>query len=171
MKKYLVYLSIILVALASCKGNQKQAEEEDENPYEVKPEMELSTRDTLGVMDACTAYFDKLVAQDYEGAVSMLKVLNQDTKKIEELSDSLHTQELMRAKMFPVYGYEVESIQFHTETDSKAKYYIFISPKEEGKEQAKMSVTFRPVREGNTWYLTLANSATEKEASVLDLTD
>ena len=157
MKFWNVFLtafgSVLLLALfACCTGTNKT----EEIPQE---KMSLSTADTTKVVDLMNQYFDLLLNKDYDGAMSMVSQLRDDS--LTEMTPELQNHYLMGMKIFSPVRYELENLVFETETDCLVKYSAVLFEKEapDDNRPNKMFYVIKPVRINGEWYLTVADDS------------
>lgn len=172
MRKLSVILSFIciLVLTLSCSNKKSQTK----NPYEgmseqeqieVQPRIELSNQDTTQLISQANQFFEYVKNQQIDQAVSMLFYLTDD-EKVLPLSKDRRAKQVAALKAFHVYDVSIEDMKFFNETDCLLKCKMQISPSVEGKTPAYMSCMFRPVRRDGKWYLTPANSTTDKNSQL-----
>ena len=118
--------------------------------------MHLSSFDTSTVMALSKQYLDNVVERNYETALDMLYVLDENCLPVGLNVEQRHRQ-LLAMTLYPVYGYEIEKLLFWRETDCRLDYRIRISQPIDGKEAASVRCAVRPVRYADIWYLTLAD--------------
>lgn len=146
-----VFCSVLLLALfAGCTGKNKVEEEPQEK-------MSLSSADTTKVNDLMNQYFNYLINRDFDGALSMVSQLRNDS--LTEMTPELRDHYLMGMKIISPVRYEVESIIFNTETDCLVRYSAILFDKEgdDDNRPNKMFYAIKPVRFNDEWYLTVAD--------------
>lgn len=144
---------LLLVMLASCKRENKV---EGQIPA-TEEKMALSGNDTTKVMDLMHQYFDLLLKKDYDGAMSMIYQLRNDSLLDADPEVEEHYQ--MGMKLITPIRYEIETMIFETERDCLVKYAAVLFEKEgEGDNRPnKMIYTVKPVRVNGEWYLTVSD--------------
>lgn len=143
--------SVLLLILFSCCTGKNKTEEIPEET------MSLSTADTTKVVDLMNHYFDFLLNKDYDGAMSMVSQLRNDS--LTEMTPELQNHYLMGMKLLSPVRYELENMVFETETDCLVKYSAVLFEKEGPKDNRpnKMFYVIKPVRINSEWYLTVAD--------------
>ena len=121
--------------------------------------MTLSATDTTLVIDLMHQYFDLLLNKNYEGAMSMLSQLSNDSLK--ELSPEMKQHYQMGMRIVSPIRYELESMKFRTETDCLVRYagILFEKEDENDKRPNKMFYAIKPVRLNGEWHLTVADDS------------
>ena len=147
-----VFCAVLLMVLfAGCIGKNKVEEEPQET-------MSLSGADTTQVIDLMNQYFDLLLNKDFDGALSMVSQLRNDS--LTEMTPDLKNHYLMGMKIIAPIRYELESMRFETETDCLVKYSAILFEKEgdDDNRPNKMFYAIKPVRFNGEWHLTVADS-------------
>lgn len=144
---------VILLAafIAGCTGKNKAEEEAQEEV------MSLSVADTTQVTNLMNQYFDCLMKKDYDGAMSMISQLKNDSLK--EMTPELKNHYMMGMKLITPIRYQIEYMVFETEQDCLVKYSAVLFEKEgsDDKRPNKMHYAIKPVRIDGKWYLTVAD--------------
>ena len=142
---------LLMVLFAGCTGKNKV----EEDAQEV---MSLSGADTTKVIDLMNQYFDLLLKKDFDGALSMVSQLRNDS--LTEMTPDLKNHYLMGMKIISPVRYQLESMRFETETDCLVKYSAILFEKEgdDDNRPNKMFYAIKPVRIGGEWHLTVADS-------------
>ena len=141
---------LILVLSTGCTSKSEKADSSDES-------MTLSANDTTKVVDLMHQYFDLLMNQDYNGAMSMLHQFRNDS--LFEMSPEVKQHYELGMKMILSVRYELETMVFNTESDCLVKYSAILFDKEgdDDNRPNKMSYTVRPVRLNGEWFLTVSD--------------
>lgn len=143
----------ICLCLFSCGQKQKKAVQKEQ------PLMILGSKDTVTVKKLATEFLEYLKSGNSEAAIDMLYFVTKD-KKLVKLPYDLVERQRAIFKHFPVYSYKIDSIIFHTETDSQIRYTIEFFKKENGDNRSNTTSFFlRPMRFNDVWYLTLADTS------------
>jgi len=165
MKKLsIAFIALVCVLLTACKSEQKS--KPDNNPNLIEPEMRLSAEDTVGVRRLTKQFLNCLETKDLEGAVAMLNRFEHDS--IKPLTNEMAAKQRFVLGMFlGMPKYEIDHIIFHKETDSEVKYTVtmFERTDENDKRPNQASFLIRPIRRSGKWYLTLADTQTERRKS------
>ena len=119
--------------------------------------MTLSGSDTTKVMNLMHQYFDLLLKKDYDGAMSMIHQLRNDS--LLEVAPEVEEHYQMGMKLMAPIRYEIETMIFETERDCLVKYSGVLFEKEgEGDNRPnKMFYAVKPVRINGEWYLTVSD--------------
>lgn len=153
--KFLTTFSAVLllcVLLADCTGNKSEgvapAEEES---------MILSANDTTKVIDLMQEYFNLLQNRDFEGAISMMYQLRNDS--LLDVDPEVRSHYLMGMQLISPLRYEIESMYFETERDCLVKYSAVLFEKEgdDDNRPNKMFYAIKPMRVHGKWYLTVSD--------------
>jgi hypothetical protein len=155
-KKILTVFSVVVLLLGlctSCSKKNKQVEEPQEET------MTLSASDTTQVMNLMHQYFDLLLNKNFDGAMSMLSQLSNDSLK--ELSPEMKQHYNMGMRIVSPIRYELESMKFRTESDCLVRYagILFDKEDENDKRPNKMYYAVKPVRLNGEWHLTVADDS------------
>ena len=155
-KKILTVLSVVVLFLGLCTSCSKKNKQVEETQEEA---MTLSATDTTLVIDLMHQYFDLLLNKNYEGAMSMLSQLSNDSLK--ELSPEMKQHYQMGMRIVSPIRYELESMKFRTETDCLVRYagILFEKEDENDKRPNKMFYAIKPVRLNGEWHLTVADDS------------
>ena len=155
-KKILTVLSVVVLFLGLCTSCSKKNKQVEETQEET---MTLSATDTTLVIDLMHQYFDLLLNKNYEGAMSMLSQLSNDSLK--ELSPEMKQHYQMGMRIVSPIRYELESMKFRTETDCLVRYagILFEKEDENDKRPNKMFYAIKPVRLNGEWHLTVADDS------------
>lgn len=148
-----VFSAVLLMALiAGCTGKNKVEEEPQEK-------MSLSATDTTKVVALMNQYFDLLLNKDFDGAMSMISQLRNDS--LTEMTPELQSHYLMGMKLLSPVRYELERLIFDTESDCLVKYSAVLFEKEDPTDNRpnKMFYVIKPVRVNGEWYLTVADDS------------
>ena len=151
------------VLLVGCKSEQKK--KADVDPNLIKPEMVLSSEDTVQVRRLVKQYLHLLEQKDLNGAISMLRYYEHDS--IAPLPPQLEAKERMVLGMFLGMKADIDHIIFFRDNDSEVKYTVTMFERTDPKDKRpnKASFLIRPVRYLDEWYLTLADKQTDKVKS------
>lgn len=143
---------LFIIAFMGCTGKNNSNEEP------LKESISFSAADTSQVMNLMNQYFDLLMKRDYEGAMSMVSQLKNDS--LTELSPEVEKHYLMGMKIISPIRFELESMVFETETDCLVKYSAVLFDKEDKDDNRpnKMFYGIKPVRVNDKWYLTVSDS-------------
>lgn len=119
--------------------------------------MSLSEADTTQVIDLMNQYFDLLMNKDYDGAMSMVLQLRNDS--LTEMTPELQKHYQMGMKIISPIRYQLESIIFRTESDCLVRYSAVLFDKEDVNDNRpnKMFYAIKPVRVNGEWHLTVAD--------------
>ena len=164
MKKFsIVFIVLMSVLLVGCKSEQKK--KADVDPNLIKPEMVLSSEDTVQVRRLVKQYLHLLEQKDLNGAISMLRYYEHDS--IAPLPPQLEAKERMVLGMFLGMKADIDHIIFFRDNDSEVKYTVTMFERTDPKDKRpnKASFLIRPVRYLDEWYLTLADKQTDKVKS------
>lgn len=150
--------------ICACQGERKVAPAAQ--GVDAGPQMVLSNNDTTTVWQMSSDFLDLLRAGNLDEAVSTLYML--DGEEVRPLPDDRKAECTAVLGLYPVYDYSIDELIFYKETDSEVKYTLVIQDPSTTSSPATMKGTIRPVRRGDMWYITLANSETETRRSELD---
>ena len=119
--------------------------------------MSLAAADTTQVVDLMNHYFDLLMNKDYDGAMSMVSQLRNDS--LTEMSPELQKHYQMGMRIITPIRYQLESIIFRTESDCLVRYSAVLFEKEDVNDNRpnKMYYGIKPVRVNGEWHLTVAD--------------
>lgn len=152
-KRVLAVSSVTLLLLCLFTGCK------DRNKVEATPEesMTLSAADTTQVVDLMNRYFDLLVNKDFDGAMSMVSQLRNDS--LVEMDSDMQKHYQMGMKIVSPIRYQLESIIFRTESDCLIRYSAVLFDKESSDDNRpnKMFYAIKPVRINGEWHLTVAD--------------
>jgi hypothetical protein len=153
-KKILTVFSVVVLLLGLCTSCSKKNKPVEETQEET---MTLSASDTTQVMDLMHQYFDLLQNKNYEGAMSMLSQLRNDSLK--ELSSEMRKHYQMGMQIVVPIRYEIETMKFRTESDCLVRYAGILFEKEDANDKRpnKMYYAVKPVRLNGEWHLTVAD--------------
>jgi len=154
-KKILTVFSLVLLLLGlgvSCTNKNKNVEAETSEET-----MSLSANDTTKVIELMHQYFDLLMNKDFEGAMSMVSQLRNDS--LFEMTPELQKHYQMGMKIISPVRYELENLMFRTESDCLVKYSAVLFDKEDVNDNRpnKMFYAIKPVRIDGEWHLTVAD--------------
>ena len=119
--------------------------------------MSLSEADTTKVVDLMNQYFDLLMNKDFDGAMSMVSQLRNDS--LTEMTPELQKHYQMGMRIITPIRYQLESIIFRTESDCLVRYSAVLFEKEDVNDNRpnKMFYAIKPVRVNGEWHLTVAD--------------
>ena len=119
--------------------------------------MSLSKADTTKVVDLMNQYFDLLMNKDYDGAMSMVSQLRNDT--LTEMTPELQKHYQMGMRIITPIRYQLESIIFRADYDCLVRYSAVLFDKESSDDNRpnKMFYAIKPVRINGEWHLTVAD--------------
>ena len=120
-KKILTVFSLVLLFLGLCVGCTNK----NKSVEEAKETMSLSANDTTQVIDLMHQYFDLLLNKDFDGAMSMVSQLRNDS--LLEMTPELQKHYQMGMKIISPVRYELENMFFRTESDCLVKYSAVLS--------------------------------------------
>ena len=141
-------LFVLTVAMSSCSGCSSRSERQtDSTPTFVKA-------DTAMVLELAESYLNHVRDKDYDGAVSMLNVITNDS--VMPLTADMRQSIIVQQRTFPVMGYQLTDMEFVDANRVKVTYAIEFFEKEPGSSmQNTISITFAPQRINGDWYLEL----------------
>lgn len=144
----IVVVATITACLGSCSGGPSDAKEAtDTIPTFVKA-------DTMEVLDLVEQYLDYVKNNEYDAALAMLNVIENDSVK--PLDEKMKASIRMQQQVFPVLDYQVEEMEFVHEHSVRVTYAIEFLKKEPGSNIPNMMrLSFAPQRINATWYLEL----------------
>ena len=154
LKNKFLTISCVILSLALFAGCNGKNKAEEETPEEV---MTLSAADTTQVVDLMNQYFVRLMNKDFDGAISMISQLQDDSLK--EISPEVLNHYQMGMKIISPIRYQIEYMVFETERDCLVKYSAVLFDKEgdDDNRPNKMFYAIKPVRVDGKWYLTVAD--------------
>ena len=152
--KYLTAFCAFLTLLAigvGCTNNSKSDEDVSEKS------MSLSAADTTQVINMMNQYFDLLLKKDFDGALSMLSQLRDDS--LVEMSPDLQNHYQIGMRVVSPIRYKIESMIFESDQDCLVKYSAALFEKEDLSDTRpnKMFYAIKPVRINGVWHLTVAD--------------
>ncbi len=154
----------MMSSCSSCSGN-KASEEPKEG--DEKQLMELSKYDTTAVQSLVERYFTCLRTNHVEDAINMLYYLDENGDII-PLPDDLKRGQKRALQLVSGKEYSIDYIRFWQETDSEVKFTVTLFEKPEGDPSPnEMKMLIRPMRHDGEWYLTMADTPSQNEASDL----
>ena len=159
MKKYYVLFALtLLVCLTGCKGKKDKTYEEAKRDYVLPTLMDVSKNDTANVLKMTEVFAECLKNKNVNGALDMLYCLEGDS--IKSLSPNLASQYRVTLNNIAGCTYRIERLVFFRETDSEVKLVAELFKKEAGDNRPnEIGIILKPVRQGGSWYLTLADSS------------
>ena len=154
--KILTVFSFVLLFFCLCVGCTNKNKSADETPEET---MTLSAADTTQVVDLMHQYFDLLLNKNFDGALSMVSQLRNDS--LVEMTPELQKHYEMGMKIITPIRFQLESIIFRTESDCLVKYSGVLFDKEDVNDNRpnKMFYAIKPVRINGEWHLTVADDS------------
>ena len=163
MKKNLFFAILMVLALcmvSSC-GKKKKTLEDYREEYLTKPAISLTQSDSMEVRSLVDNYLQLLRDNQFEDAVDMLYYMN--GSKIIPMPDELKRTQLSMIKRFRGVKYELQRIVYSQEYDNIACYVVTLFEKKEGDPRPNTAQFFlKPVRIEGRWYLTMADTMTDK---------
>lgn len=165
-------LSIVFIALLSlcvvvgCKDTKRVKPKDEVNKNLIQPEMTLRSNDTVQVRRLVRQFFDRLEQKDIDGALAMLHYYKDGAPG--DLPSDIEAKERMVYGMFlGMPKYDIDHMIFFREDDSEVKFTVTMFDKVDPKDPRpnKASFLIRPVRYNGQWYLTLADTQTDKVKS------
>ena len=157
MRKNIICLLALLgcILIAGCNSGKK----EDKRKEYIPLKMDVSSKDTVAVMQLSEKFMKLLQKEDYESALNMLYFLNKEGEVV-PLTAEQRQQQLGVFKVFPVIDYTNKGIIFNSEKDSQVKFEIQFTPSEEDKPGATTNLFLKPMRVNGEWFLTTYDSQT-----------
>ena len=157
MRKNIICLLALLgcILIAGCNSGKK----EDKRKEYIPLKMDVSSKDTVAVMQLSEKFMKLLQKEDYESALNMLYFLNKEGEVV-PLTAEQRQQQLGVFKVFPVIDYTNKGIIFNSEKDSQVKFEIQFTPSEEDKPGATTNFFLKPMRVNGEWFLTTYDSQT-----------
>ena len=157
MRKLIFLLTFAcLLPFLSCTGD-KQAGNQETAPTE--PRFQVSAKDTSDVLMMTSEFLGHLKTEQYDSAVAMLYVFNDDTLKA--ISGERAATQKALLKRFHGIRYQLESLQLNSEFDNEVNYVITLFDNNPGEHHANtIRGALNPVRIGGKWYLTAKDSKT-----------
>jgi hypothetical protein len=163
MKKNLFFTILMVLALCmvcSC-GKKKKSLNEYREEYLTKPSISLTQSDSTEVKALVDNYLQLLRDNQFEDAVDMLYYMN--GPKIIPMPDELKKPQLAMIKRFRGIKYELDRIVYSQELDNIACYVVTLFEKEKNDPRPNTAQFFlKPVRVEGRWYLTMADSQSDK---------
>lgn len=141
---------VLAVSFSACSGcsSQKSEVEEDTIPTFAKG-------DTTDVLNMTTRYLDLVKNKQYDDAVSMLRVIVNDTANA--VSEDMKQSIIRQHKNFPVLAYSLDDMTFIDATHVRITYSIEFFEKEPGsKIPNTVKLAFEPQRINAEWFLGLS---------------
>ena len=150
-KLFTALCAVLFITLLTCCTSKKQVDE----PAQEK--MSLSAADTTKVKNLMQQYFDLLINKDFDGAMSMVSQLRNDS--LTDMTPELQKHYQTALKLITPIRYELESMAFESETDCLVRYSAVLFDKESDEDNRpnKMFYAIKPVRINGEWYLTVAD--------------
>ena len=163
MKKNLFFTILMVLALCmvfSC-GKKKKTLEDYREEYLTKPAYSLTQSDSTEVRALVDNYLQLLRDNQFEEAVDMLYYMN--GSKIIPMPDELKKPQLTMIKRFRGVKYELDRIVYSKEYDNIACYVVTLFEKQKNDPRPNTAQFFlKPVRVDGRWYLTMADSQSDK---------
>ncbi len=153
-----------ILLLAACKGEQKK-ETKMARPG-LETQMEVTNNDSTAVRQLVNDFLGLVVQGDVDAAISRLYIL--DGEEVKPLPEKQRKASEMMLGLHQVYSFNIDSLIFYKETDSKVCYTLILQDPASTASPAHMQGLIRPVRRNGQWYITLANNDTETNKSALD---
>ena len=163
MRKNIICLLALLgcILIAGCNSGKK----EDKRKEYIPLKMDVSSKDTVAVMQLSEKFMKLLQKEDYESALNMLYFLNKEGEVV-PLTAEQRQQQLGVFKVFPVIDYTNKGIIFNSEKDSQVKFEIQFTPSEEDKPGATTNFFLKPMRVNGEWFLTTYDSQTGRPSQI-----
>lgn len=162
--KYLVLIvAIVALMMAACQG-KKEGPAKSNDPFQ--PQMTVSPYDTATVKQLTNEFLELVKNEQIDEAISRLYVLDGD--EVKPLPDAQKPECRFWLSMYKVYDYRITNFTFYKETDSEVNYELIIEDPVMKENPARMNGLIRPVRRDGAWFITLANSKTDKRRSEID---
>ena len=163
MKSKFLILAVLMAGILAvgCTGKKDEPKKES---FGIQPEMTVSNLDTTTVVQMTNDFLEQVKQGQVEDAVSRLYVY--ENEQLRQLNDQERQQCTMLYSMFPVYDYKVTTFRFFKETDSEVHFEMTIEDPATTDSPAHQQGLIRPIRYNGTWYLTLANTATEQPSEL-----
>ena len=163
MKKNLFFTILMVLALCmvfSC-GKKKKTLEDYREEYLTKPAYSLTQSDSTEVRALVDNYLQLLRDNQFEEAVDMLYYMN--GSKIIPMPDELKKPQLTMIKRFRGVKYELDRIVYSKEYDNIACYVVTLFEKQKNDPRPNTAQFFlKPVRVDGHWYLTMADTQSDK---------
>ena len=149
-KKIFLFTALVCLLLCSCGGSKKS----DENPNVGMGEMVLAKQDTTQVIELVDAFMGHLKNGDYDIAADMLyESTERDSEGMPvHLSDVNRGAMIEMFRQWPVTDYNIKEITFKELDDNEIKCGVEIS------NSFEIKWSFKPVRYGSDWLLTMRDS-------------
>lgn len=129
--------------------------------------MTVSAYDTTAVLTLANEYLTYVKEGDFDAALDMLYVLDEDDLPIPINSEHRQMQRIALT-LYPIFDYKIDKLTFWRQTDSRLDYSIIVTQPEDGREPAHVRCALRPVRYSNQWYLTIADDRQLNENSEIN---
>lgn len=148
-----IFTAVIVIAafslfLGSCSG----CSSDKEKASGTTPEFVKA--DTTEVLSLAGQYLDNVKNKDYDAAIAMLHVIENDSVK--PLDEEVEREIRVQQQTFPVLDYHVEEMEFIDENNVRVTYAIEFFKKEPGsKMKNTIRLAFAPQRINAVWYLEL----------------
>lgn len=139
--------------MASCSGNKSESQTSSQDSLRIEIDEfrnSLSSSDTTRVMQLCNECMTLLKDQKIDEALGMLYVTTNGD--VQRLPAELLASQKSKFTMMPVLNYELESMNFATESNNDIKYCVYF---DEEDKNAMTFFMFNPVKVGEDWYLTI----------------
>lgn len=163
MKKNLFFTILMVLALCvvcSC-GKKKKTLDDYREEYLTKPAISLTQSDSTEVRALVDNYLQLLRDNQFEDAVDMLYYMN--GAKIIPMPKELKQRQLAMIKRFRGVKYDLQRIVYSQEYDNIACYVVTLFEKQKGDPRPNTAQFFlKPVRIDGRWYLTMADTMTDK---------
>lgn len=163
MRKNIICLVVLLgfILLSGCNSGKNEKKHKDYLPLK----MNVSDKDTVAVTQLSEKFFQLLKKEDYEGALNMLYILNENGEVV-PLPADLRDKQMTVFKTFPVLDYTNKGIIFNTETDSQVKFEIQFTPSQDDKPGAVTCLYLKPMRVKGEWYLTVYDTGSGSKSQI-----
>ncbi|MBO5186509.1 MAG: hypothetical protein J6B91_05600 [Prevotella sp.] len=144
----IIVIAVFSLCFGSCSGCSSDKDKgTDTIPMFVKA-------DTMEVLNLVEQYLDKVRNKEYDAAIAMLCVMENDSVKPlgEELEEEIRVQQ----QTFPVLDYHVEDMEFINENNVRVTYAIeFFKKEPDSKIKNTIRLSFAPQRINAVWHLEL----------------
>lgn len=156
--KYLFLAALIVILPSSCRKKIKQEPLEQRSEFIRPSSINFTKEDTAAVMALVNRYVQSMKSKDYDKAFSSLYYLS-GKDSVKPLTAEERAQAVNAYNHLPIYDCDISSFSLKGESENVIKVGIQLTPN--GSIDKGIGVTYiglRPVKVGNTWYLTFLDN-------------